>query len=239
MGPDFRPEWSRLEEIQPEDVSHLVDIAIQHWGDLLKGDNALHSGQVKRANRMDRQQAKQMQMLSRQHSYSPNLAQDSRDSRSSAGGDVRCGRYVSGSDYPSRVEREFLCLGGSVGPYLTMSRGSSPAQSEDAIWMSIVRLSRVSPDLHKKETRARPQREPPPSASNDCGIATGVLRKRRRGEGVDGDDDEPFKLSPHRDDSHGKKTALSMCDLASSPNASASGDRKRRRKTSQLCWFRV
>ncbi|KAG6069433.1 hypothetical protein E4U16_007704 [Claviceps sp. LM84 group G4] len=120
-----------------------------------------------------------------------------------------------------------------------MSRGSSPAQSEDAIWMPIVRLSRVSPDLHKKETRARPQREPPPSASNHCGIATGVLRKRRRGEGVDGDDEELFKLSPHRDDSHGKKTALSVCDLTSRPNASASGDKKRRRKTSQLCWFRV
>ncbi|KAG6018862.1 hypothetical protein E4U19_007834 [Claviceps sp. Clav32 group G5] len=32
---------------------------------------------------------------------------------------------------------------------LTMSRRSSPAQSEDGIWMPIVRLSRDSPDLHK------------------------------------------------------------------------------------------
>ncbi|KAG6105360.1 hypothetical protein E4U14_005156 [Claviceps sp. LM454 group G7] len=38
MGPDFRPEWPRLEESQPEDVSHLVDMAIQHWRDTLEGD---------------------------------------------------------------------------------------------------------------------------------------------------------------------------------------------------------
>ncbi|KAG6044392.1 hypothetical protein E4U17_000570 [Claviceps sp. LM77 group G4] len=137
---------------------------------------------------------------------------------------------------------------------LTMSRGSSPAPSEDGIWMPTVRLSRVSPDLHKKETRARPQREPPSGASNDCGIATGVLGKRRRGEGVDGDDEELFKLSPHRDDSHGKKTALSIPSTAADKSTQREPDKhqqaqppfspqaswsKRGRKRNTLCWFRV
>ncbi|KAG6258807.1 hypothetical protein E4U24_000877 [Claviceps purpurea] len=41
MGPEFRPEWPRLEEeSRPGDVSHFVDMAIQHWKTLanLAGD---------------------------------------------------------------------------------------------------------------------------------------------------------------------------------------------------------
>ncbi|KAG5955316.1 hypothetical protein E4U56_007290, partial [Claviceps arundinis] len=76
-----------------------------------------------------------------------------------------------------------------------------------------------------------------PSTAGDESMQQEPPDKHKQQSSCSGPDLPPKPTAAHRPSA--ANLLSTSCDLTSSPNASASGNRKRRRRTGTLCWFRV
>ncbi|KAG6056375.1 hypothetical protein E4U32_005761 [Claviceps aff. humidiphila group G2b] len=232
MGPEFRPEWPRPEESRPGDVSHLVDVTIQNLKDVinLTGDKT-HYNKLSSASFRDKLTNLLGELCGAGEASSPSgpttgeINTDAESvasvsiltTRSCSTGDrrqVSAGTDVGGEeeDLPSFVDHD------APDPSLVVDEAMAKAEEKTALSIPSTAgdesTQQEPPDKHK-------QAQPPFSPHSSCS----------------GPDLPPKPTAAHRPSA--ANLLSTSCDLTSSLNASASGNRKRRRRTGTLCWFRV
>ncbi|KAG5959203.1 hypothetical protein E4U56_005070 [Claviceps arundinis] len=222
MGPKFRPEWLRPEESRPGNVSHLVDGTIQNLKDMINlTGNKNHYNKLSSASFRDKLTNLLEELCGAGEESSPSgptTGEINTDAESVASVSILTTRPCSTGD------RRQVSAGTDVG-------------GEEEELHSFV--DAPDPSLVFDEAMAKAEEKTAlsiPSTAGDESTQQEPPDKHKQQSSCSGPDLPPKPTAAHRPSA--ANLLSTSCDLTSSPNASASGNRKRRR-TGTLCWFRV
>ncbi|KAG5964649.1 hypothetical protein E4U56_002129 [Claviceps arundinis] len=260
MGPDFRPEWPRLEESQAEDVSHLVDMAIQHWRDTLEGDE-MRCSKVSSASFRDNMAswlAEQFGAVEESNLSGPTAGETNADAESLASASIFTTRsystddrrQVSASTDASGEEERLPSFVDAPDPDLVFDEAM--AKEEEKTTLSIPSTVGDESTQQEAPNKVRQQSSclgPDLPPSGQLAMTTTISRTTMKNR-LSCEIQAPEVWRSGLMTGHTKPTAAhrpsaanllsTSCGLTSSrPNASASGNRKRGRKSGTLCWFRA
>ncbi|KAG6061252.1 hypothetical protein E4U32_003042 [Claviceps aff. humidiphila group G2b] len=223
MGPEFRPEWPRPEESRPGDVSHLVDGTIQNLKDMINlTGNKTHYDKLSSASFRDKLTNLLGELCGAGEESCPNgptTGETNTDAESVASVSIittrSCStgdrRQVSAGTDVGEEEEELPSFVDVPDPSLVFDEAMAKAEEKTTLSM---------PSTAGDESK---QQEPP--------------GKHKQQSSCSGPDLPPKPTAAHRPSA--ANLLSTSWDLTSSPNASASGNRKRHRRTGTLCWFRV
>ncbi|KAG6153862.1 hypothetical protein E4U35_000598 [Claviceps purpurea] len=259
MGPEFRPEWPRLGESWPEDVSHLVDMAIKHWGDTLAGDK-MRCSKVSSASFRDNLAswlAEQFGAGEESSPSGPTTGETNADAESLASVSVFTTRSYSTDD--RRQVSAGTDAGGEGERLPSFADAPDPgsvfdetmAKAEEKIALSIPSRAgyestqQEAPDKDRQQSSCSGPDLPPSGQLAMTTTRSRTTMTNRMSCEIQAPEDWRSGLRT----GHTKPTAAhrpsaanllsTSSDLTSSSNAGASGNRKRRRKSGVLCWFRA
>ncbi|KAG6316431.1 hypothetical protein E4U22_007085 [Claviceps purpurea] len=259
MGPEFRPEWPRLEESWPEDVSHLVDMAIKHWGDTLAGDK-MRCSKVSSASFRDNLAswlAEQFGAGEESSPSGPTTGETNADAESLASVSIFTTRSYSTDD--RRQVSAGTDAGGEGERLPSFADAPDPgsvfdetmAKAEEKIALSIPSRAgyestqQEAPDKDRQQSSCSGPDLPPSGQLAMTTTRSRTTMTNRMSCEIQAPEDWRSGLRT----GHTKPTAAhrpsaanllsTSSDLTSSSDAGASGNRKRRRKSGVLCWFRA
>ncbi|KAG5991702.1 hypothetical protein E4U52_003411 [Claviceps spartinae] len=260
MGPDFRPEWPRLEESQSEDVSHLVDMAIQHWRDTLEGDE-MRCSKVSSASFRDNMAswlAEQFGAVEESNLSGPTSGETDADAESLASASIFTTRsystddrrQVSTSTDASGEEERLPSFVDAPDPGSVFDEAMAKKEKKTSLSIpSTVGDESTQQEAPNEDRQQSSCSGPDLPSSRQLAMTTTRSRPTMKNR-ISCEIQAPEDWTSGLMTGHTKPAAAhrpsaanllsTSCDLTSSrPNASASGNRKRGRKSGTLCWFRA